>query len=157
MEFFCLSLFIFILFPPVYEKHKILLVWEHIVSVHGAATTKNREFLGLFLFLFLYINFMSSCSRRAKTFSGLKSHHHSPLSLIFCFVFIRVYYYYYYYYVFLVFQKNIIMIQDSINCLHDKKENDNGPVPHKVGYQITSISTNTVSHDRLKPTTKVQI
>ena len=38
------------------------VVWEHVVSDHGAAIDLNREFLGIFLFLFVYINFMSSFS-----------------------------------------------------------------------------------------------
>ena len=29
---------------------------EHAVSVHGAATAINREYLGIFLFLFVYNN-----------------------------------------------------------------------------------------------------
>ena len=38
------------------------VVWEHVVSDHGAATEFNRESIGFFLFLFVYNNFMYSCS-----------------------------------------------------------------------------------------------
>ena len=41
------------------------VVWEHVVLDHGADTALNKEFLGIFLFLFVYNNVMSSCSWKA--------------------------------------------------------------------------------------------
>ena len=41
---------------------RVSVVWEHIVSDHGSATAFNRESLGIFLFLVVYINFMYYCS-----------------------------------------------------------------------------------------------
>ena len=40
----------------------VSVVWDHVVSDHGAATALNRESPGIFLCLFVYIDFMSSCS-----------------------------------------------------------------------------------------------
>ena len=41
--FLCFSLFILILCIPVHEKNKHFLVWENVVSAHGAATALNRQ------------------------------------------------------------------------------------------------------------------
>ena len=41
------------------------VVWERVVSAHGASTALNRELLSIFLFLFVYINFIYSCLRKA--------------------------------------------------------------------------------------------
>ena len=34
------------------------VVWKHVASDHGSATALNREFLGIVLFIFVYINVM---------------------------------------------------------------------------------------------------
>ena len=44
----------------------VSVFWEKVVSAHGSATALKREFLGFFLFLFVYINLMSSCSWRSQ-------------------------------------------------------------------------------------------
>ena len=36
--------------------------WENVVSDHGAATALNRLPPGNFIFLFVFIHFMSSCA-----------------------------------------------------------------------------------------------
>ena len=39
----------------------VSIVQQHVVSAHGSATDINREYLGIVLFIFFYINFMYSC------------------------------------------------------------------------------------------------
>ena len=49
-------LFVYInLFLPVHKKHKHFIVWEHVVSAHGSATTLNRESFGMFFCFSLFI------------------------------------------------------------------------------------------------------
>ena len=49
------------------ERQGVSVVREQIMSVHGAATAKNRESLGIFLICDLYINIMcSQCYKIVK-------------------------------------------------------------------------------------------
>ena len=111
---------VLILCLPVYENHRHFLVWEHVVSANVSATALNRLPWYFSLFLFVYVNVCLPVIEKHNHFSGLKSHHRNLLFLIFCFVFSLVHYYYD---VFLLFQTNIIITQDRINCIQNTKEN----------------------------------
>ena len=49
----------------------VSVVWDHIVSDHGATTALNKETFGIFLFLIVYNNSMSYCSWKSYTFYRL--------------------------------------------------------------------------------------
>ena len=65
-------------------QHKeglVSVAWDNTVSPRGAATVLNEESLGIFWgFISVFINFMSSCSWKSSTCSGLKFHHHNLFS-----------------------------------------------------------------------------
>ena len=94
-------------------------LWERCVSSwisYGLKRGIPGYFFGFSLFLLV---FMSYCSWKSSTCSGLESHHHNLFSMICFLVYICLYYYYY---VFLMFTKNIIMAQDQINYMNNTKE-----------------------------------
>ena len=95
--------------------------WNNVVPDHGEATELNSESIGNFivftLFLLIYVLLFMKITNMLWVGTPLPQ----PIFIIFCLASLYCCYRYYYYYVFLMFQKHLIMAQDHINCMKNKK------------------------------------
>ena len=94
--------------------------WENVLSAHWVATALNRESLGCFLVFSLFILILCLSVHEKHKHFRVETPPPQPLLSHFVLVSLCVYYYYY---VFLMFQKNLIMKQYRINCMHNTKDN----------------------------------